>query len=180
MKTLILLADNTEDRYSEFIQRGISAFLKEDAPPFKIVNGERGKPCLEGLALSISISHSEDVFCVALSECEIGVDIQFHKNVKKEEIAKRYFNENEIEYLKRCGYKHFFDVWAAKESFVKFTGEGIGASFSKFSTAKADALAEKVENAYLEHIPCFDHYSLCLCSKEKCEIEIMNIKERGA
>ena len=41
-------------------------------------------------------------------------------------MAKRFFHEKEADYVQeKAPYQRFFRVWAAKESYVKYTGKGI-------------------------------------------------------
>lgn len=92
----------------------------------KIETDENGKPYIPGTPVYFSISHSGDMVMVAVCRFPIGCDIQF---VEKNniELAKRYFNENEIEEINdsddpiRCFYKY----WTIKESYMKLTGKGL-------------------------------------------------------
>lgn len=85
---------------------------------------------------------------------------------KKRTYFKAFFHPLENEYLKKNNYRDFFDVWAAKESYVKFTGGGIGEDFGGFSAASEDGLAKEINGIQLRSIPFSPDYSLCLCAKE--------------
>lgn len=97
--------------------------------------GEHGKPMLpEQYGLFFNLSHSGDYAVCAVADCEIGVDIQKHKEYK-ENLARRFFHPEELAFLstaadqKRC----FYDLWSMKESFVKYTGQGLSTGMDSFS-----------------------------------------------
>lgn len=116
--------------------------------------------------LHFSISHSGDFWACAMAAQEVGLDLQQHTKGRREHISKRFFHPLENEYLKKNNYRDFFDVWAAKESYVKFTGSGIGEDFGGFSAASEDGLAKEINGIQLRSIPFSPDYSLCLCAKE--------------
>lgn len=69
-------------------------------------------------------SHSRDLAVCVVSNNAVGIDIQYHKNIKfPQKIAKKYFNKNEISLIKKKS--DFFDIWAKKEAQVKLFGKGI-------------------------------------------------------
>ena len=90
---------------------------------------ETGKPFLENLNLKFSISHSDTFSAVAVSEDEVGIDIEKIKDYNPA-IAKKIFTENEFK--KICSYENdterkniFFRIWTLKEAYVKMTGKSI-------------------------------------------------------
>ena len=111
-------------------------------------------------------SAQRDFWACAMAAQEVGLDLQQHTKGRREHISKRFFHPLENEYLKKNNYRDFFDVWAAKESYVKFTGGGIGEDFGGFSAASEDGLAKEINGIQLRSIPFSPDYSLCLCAKE--------------
>ena len=81
-----------------------------------------------------------------MAPTEVGLDLQLHTKGRKERISSRFFHPQENEYLRRCAYRDFFDIWAAKESYVKYTGQGIDENFASFTAAAPTAPAAK--NSY--------------------------------
>jgi 4'-phosphopantetheinyl transferase len=75
----------------------------------------------------------------------VGLDLQQHQNCARERIAKRFFHPAENAFLQSSGYDAFFDVWAAKESFLKYTGEGMRRPLSGFSVVSGEALSSGTE-----------------------------------
>ena len=108
----------------------------------KVEKTSLGKPYFPNFPkLHLSISHSGAYWVCALSQVEVGVDIQehaIHKNETRQEaavrfakMARRFFHPVEAKYVEAESFYRFFGVWAARESYVKYTGQGIDASFSE-------------------------------------------------
>ncbi len=73
----------------------------------------------------------------------------------------------------------FFDVWAAKESYVKWTGEGIDRHFHEFAVADENGLLERCGGAYFWRQDVLTDYSLCLCGGEPWdEVRIVTMDDR--
>ncbi|MEG0795873.1 MAG: 4'-phosphopantetheinyl transferase superfamily protein [Odoribacter sp.] len=103
----------------------------------RIVKGEHGKPYVEGEAQSVffNLSHSGDYIVCALSDREIGVDIE-RKGKARLAVARRFFHPEEIQQLEGLSGKEqddlFFGYWSVKESFLKYTGSGLSTPLSGF------------------------------------------------
>lgn len=102
----------------------------------EIENQADGKPYLPDYRdLFFSISHSGDYVGCVLAEDEVGLDIQQIRCCNHERMMKR-FHENEITVYNNLipdfKEKFFFDMWAAKEAYVKFTGKGMAEGFASF------------------------------------------------
>ena len=54
----------------------------------------------------------------------------------------------------------------AKESFVKFSGEGIGGNFGRFSVVGQQGLLPEVDGLQLRFVPFRCDYTLCVCARE--------------
>ena len=114
-----------------------------------ITYGENGKPEMDGFYFNLS--HSGNVVICAVSEKEVGCDIEKTEKCN-EKIAKRFFTERENVYLNRTFEgnedmhfeqfseskteegsnmeslkkdRDFFRIWTMKESYIKMTGEGM-------------------------------------------------------
>ncbi len=102
-------------------------------PEIKIKSG--GKPYFENCNIYFSISHSKSTAVCAVSEGEIGVDIErLDKNRDYLSLAERYFTEKEYEKIKKSeNIKELFvKYWTAKEAYIKFTGEGFKRGMNYF------------------------------------------------
>lgn len=92
---------------------------------YEILRTEKGKPYLEGAEkLYLSVSHSENTFACIFSDTEVGLDIQYKRNVAVKKIAQRYFTVGEQRYIGEDGDK-FFRIWTRKEAYAKYLGIGL-------------------------------------------------------
>ena len=154
----------------------------------KIARTDRGKPYLADYPqIHVSVSHS-GAWCVcAVAETPVGVDIQEHVRMEGESIeeasqrfrqmAHRFFHPIEAAFVDEESYYRFFGVWAARESYVKYTGKGIDASFSEFCVIpeKKDRQPElgemskaniwQAEGVSFWETRYQNDYTLCVCAK---------------
>lgn len=97
--------------------------------------GEHGKPQLpREYGLYFNLSHSGKYAVCAISAHNIGTDIQIHQG-ERESLARRFFHPEELEVLKTAAdpMKCFYDLWCLKESYIKYTGRGLGTGLDRFS-----------------------------------------------
>ena len=86
---------------------------------------ERGKPYITGGPF-ISVSHSMGTFALLVADREIGLDIQYARNVKHEKLAARYFSAEEAdETAADENADRFFELWTRKEAHSKYVGTGL-------------------------------------------------------
>ena len=125
--------DSKDSRYS-IIKRCAHNYLNtynQNMYDFNILKDAKGKPYFKNVPLAFNISHSQQYWVLAISDQPIGVDIQNKINNKTIAIAKRFFHPQEIALIS-SHQDMFFDVWSAKESFVKYNGWGIDEQFKTF------------------------------------------------
>ena len=106
-----ILCENLKLKNSE-LQFGISSY---------------GKPYLlnENL-LHFSISHTEGLVSVAVSDKNVGVDCEKIRAINKK-LCERYFTDQEAEYVNSSDSDYearFFEIWTMKEAFGKYKGDG--------------------------------------------------------
>lgn len=102
----------------ELIKTGISEYSKLfdiALPEYDIIREDGKKPCLNPTFLKFNLSHSGDYTALAVSKSEVGIDLQQHKDIDFLSIEKRFFHKNE----KSQTIKEFFDIWSAKEAYIK-------------------------------------------------------------
>ncbi len=115
--------------------------LYVDIAPDKIefIYSDRGKPSLVNNLLNIqfNVSHSENIAVYAVTKNRIiGIDIEY-LNEKHDclNIAQRFFSVREFEAINQLTGKArsrlFFQLWTAKEAYLKATGEGLSGSLDK-------------------------------------------------
>ena len=92
-------------------------------------------PAMEGILFSRSHTKGHEIVC--FSEKEIGADCENtdarpgieHRYTN---IAGRYFTDEEQTYIEGS-VDRFFEVWTAKEAYMKYTGKGFAEGFRSFS-----------------------------------------------
>lgn len=102
----------------------------------QIEKNEYGKPYLKNHNLQYNISHSGNMVICAISNNEVGVDIEEIKDMDIE-IVKRCYSEKEAAYIieqqGNVQLREFYRIWTLKEAYVKYLGVGIHKSFDSFS-----------------------------------------------
>ena len=145
--------------------------------------GKNGKPYLTDYSdFYFSLSHSGNVVACLCAAQEVGLDVQQYVTVK-EGLAKRFFSEQEYEMLvheedRKEKEQLFFHMWSIKESFIKYTGEGMSRGLASFSIDMERRLVcdEMGEACYEEIKPeGLLGYAVCACMKSRETIEIRKI-----
>lgn len=140
----------------------------------EIVRQEGEKPCFKpDIGLYFSVSHSGKFWVCAVSKQEIGIDIQNRTCRYQRAVARRFFHPDEYEYLEKKDFSDFFPVWTAKESYVKYTGQGIGEGFSDFSVVVQDRISNNINGVQIRSLTLDMDYCLYICSAEIIEANVI-------
>ncbi len=92
----------------------------------EIVNNEYGKPFFKDQTLpKFNWSHSGKIVFLGMSDKHIGVDVEFIRERNIQNIAKRYFSESELNFIKEDNIVNFFKLWVIREAIGKYIGNGI-------------------------------------------------------
>lgn len=132
-----------------------------------------GKPKIAGLEdLHFNLSHCRLAAACALSCKPVGVDVQDWAQ-RHLSVAKQVCSAQELSFLERAEDPNvaFAELWTRKESYGKYTGQGI--------------LYPMRELSLLEHAPqgtvmesfAFDGYALSYCAEEALEIRKVAVAE---
>ncbi|MBQ8641482.1 MAG: 4'-phosphopantetheinyl transferase superfamily protein [Clostridia bacterium] len=129
--------------------------------PDDVIRRPNEKPYLRDGSLHFSVTHSGGVWMVCTAPVPVGLDLQIHKERYSPGVAKRYFHPDELALLDSARVSGedlplFFALWCARESYAKFTGDGVTGMDKAYST-----LASPVP---LYNLPFRDGYSLTLCT----------------
>ena len=179
-KALVYLFDiNSKDSRYSLIKRCAKAYLQTydlNEYDFTILKDTKGKPYFKDVPLFFNLSHSLKYWVLAISDQPIGIDVQNKRNNKALAIAQRFFHSQEAKLITEHE-DMFFDIWSAKESYVKYHGWGIDDHFKDFSVVDGDHIKKMIDNVYLHHLTSDDDYSLCVATKSSsCELIDMRIK----
>ena len=130
-----------------------------------------GKPYIKNFPIHFNLSHSGDFVVCAISEQEVGVDIEQIRPIDLQ-LTTRYFHPNECEDLfaqeeaNRLDY--FFSLWTLKESYLKWRGTKMSTPLRSFSFHITDAHITLTDTTQTQ-MPQFkqfslDDYKLSLCT----------------
>lgn len=160
--------------------------------PLRLNRTARGKPFfIDRPDLHFSVSHSGDWFVCAISDEPVGVDLQepsFRVGDTEEQtasrfmrIAKRFFHPAEVKFIQDNPLQRFLILWTARESYVKFTGQGIDNDFSDIcvlgelessnTLCVPPRLVWQADHAYFI-VDRFAGYTLCTCTPKACEWDL--------
>ena len=177
----------TDQKICDILSRHFSARshpLQEDPV---VQRDSRGKPFLANLPQwHISVSHSGNRFLCAVSPVQIGIDVQEHKLMRGEtgaqaasrycKIARRFFHPAEAAYVAQSPHENFFSVWTAKESYVKYTGQGMDSHFDTFCVIPKDSkvlpagIPWQASQVSFQQLLLDAEYTFCMCTKQPCAL----------
>lgn len=114
----------------------ITALKNEGIGEISLTCGEKGKPYLTDKSLFFNLSHSGKVCICAVSDKDLGCDVEKIKRAKMN-IANRFFSKEECLFLESTPESErdnaFFRLWTMKESFIKAVGTGLSMPLNSFS-----------------------------------------------
>ena len=127
--------------------RDIMAQYGADLPKeVEIVRNEGEKPRFDTEEAYFNLSHSGGVMMLGISHSPIGVDIEKIRDI----------DYKKFDFIDADDLEDFFEKWTERESYLKFTGEGLSA-FRR----------EIPSEAHFEHFPVWDEYHACVCADEQ-------------
>ncbi len=159
---------NTEHEVAKLLaEYGFKESFKRTA---SLCHSESGKPYFYGERKAfVSISHSEGLCLAAISDSEIGVDIEYMKQGDERllRLAQRYFTPGEVQYIEKEPYPRFYKVWCMKESYIKYTGEGFTCPLGSFSVLDP----QKAPIGIIFTDFTYGNYKIAVCSEENATFE---------
>lgn len=102
--------------------------------PLLIACRKDGKPYLCGKEIFFNLSHSRNAVLCAISDREVGADVQAISGVQRA-LTERRFRPDERAYVAAAKEPEvaFAEIWAKKESFCKASGLGLRCPLDSFS-----------------------------------------------
>ena len=143
--------------------------------------GPWGKPFFPRQpGLHFSLSHSGDWWLCAFFPRPVGLDVQVHRSFSPPQVlSRRFFHPRDDAFLAQGGYRDFFPLWSAKESYVKFTGQGLYLDPERFSVVSPEGEFPRIPGAWLQLLPFDPGYSLCLCTGLPASAELRELRSPG-
>lgn len=126
----------------------------------QIETGKHGKPHFSNYPARFSLSHCRGAVCCALSNAEIGVDIEVLRPYDSR-LARHICTPQELVFLETsCSPdKALTTLWTLKESLMKLSGLGFAYGFQNaefaWESGSFRSLRQEIETATFEPFPDF-------------------------
>ena len=188
-----LLPPNRKRKFNSFrfdkdkkLSSGVYLLLKkmldEENIDDPIIETEKdGKPYISNYDnIHFNVSHAGRMVACAISDEEIGIDIEKIDPLIDMKIAQTFFYNSEYENIKKSDNRvdQFFKYWVLKESYMKYTGLGFQLDLDKFEIVISDGETKvKNQNPELKEnedevkFSYFDlnQYKLAICSENEAD-----------
>jgi 4'-phosphopantetheinyl transferase len=148
-------------------------YQQKDLP--EIIVNDCGKPMFAGTDnFFFNLSHSGHLAVCGVGPKPLGVDVQ-KMGQARISLAERFFHQKESDFLKSLPKNQweeaFSQIWAAKESYIKYQGSGLGfplnAFFIEFMVKSKNWQVVNCSQAgvYFKNYPVLDDYAVWFCSE---------------
>jgi len=136
------------DKFIKFCYSEYRDITGDDGLPkeVEIIREENKKPRFDTEDAYFNLSHSHGVAMLGISFAPIGVDIE----------KIRPIDFSKFPFIEAADETEFFTEWTRRESYAKFTGEGLGAIRKDIP-----------DDAHFDHFPVFGDYIACVCADEQ-------------
>lgn len=121
--------------------------------PFRATLDINGKPRIDGV--HFNLSHAGNVAVCAVADTEVGVDIE-RSDRSSNAIAKKYFNETELNYS-------FSYIWTRKEAVLKADGRGISYGLKNIDVTKDIVKTDGKTYRLISIKPEITGYDIAIC-----------------
>lgn len=129
--------------------------------------GEYGKPYLKSTdEVHFSISHSGNMAMCAVDDQPVGADIEIIRPFQAG-LEKRIMSEAENSVFAQDPHKIqlFYKIWTLKESYLKYTGQGLGALGEITVIPKVNGIESNAIGCRFSLIDCAPGYQAAVCGK---------------
>ncbi|MBR6023353.1 MAG: 4'-phosphopantetheinyl transferase superfamily protein [Methanobrevibacter sp.] len=102
--------------------------------------------------IHFNLSHSGKIVLCAISDMEVGVDVEYIDPKIDLNIAKHYFYNEEYASIMKSDNpsEEFFKYWVLKESYMKYTGLGMNLKLDSFEIIIKDEIRLKDDDNNLK------------------------------
>ena len=142
----------------------------------QLITNQHGKPLLADNSCFFNISHSGDYVILAISDCELGADIEKIAPYNPK-VANRCFTANEKEWLNQspCD-ERFYQLWTGKEAVMKATGKGFSMNPQSFELLPIQNGKHEIldKHWFFRWFP-LDGHQVCVISSEEKNTELIHI-----
>jgi 4'-phosphopantetheinyl transferase len=141
--------------------------IEVDPKDIKIYRESGQKPYANLKDVHFNISHSGCLWVCAVSDSEIGIDIQEIVNKDFTKLAKRYFTEKEQHHIELWGSEGFYNIWVRKEAYCKLKGQSVFSVLSNIETIEKDFYKNKIEEAFIYEVEISPDIKCVVASREE-------------
>ena len=124
-----------------------------------ICGGPGEMPVVSNADVAFSRSYAEDTLCLTFDDKNhIGTDAE-KIQIADQLLMEFFFTEEEKQYVAASPDKDFAFtlLWTRKESFMKYTGDGLNFSFNQLNTVPLESI-QKGEKLFLHNDKCRNGY----------------------
>lgn len=129
--------------------------------------GAWGKPEAPSCARRFNLSHSGAYIVLAVSDAEVGVDVE-QVQERRLRVAGRVLLPEEREWMEHNPTERFFRLWTLKESVMKAVGKGLAlppSGFSVLPLTRGEPIRTEAGALFGRSTP-LDGYWLSVCAAE--------------
>lgn len=136
----------------------------------KIKYGKNHKPYFESNEnRKFNISHSGDIVVCAISDCEVGIDVEIIAKTIQQ-LMENICTAEEIDWLNnQDSVEEQYRLWTYKESFLKCTGDGIGKIRRTISMINNGELIKEYKNYCFQKLYLREGYVATACTEKLME-----------
>ena len=129
-----------------------------------IVYNENDKPYVNDNSIYFNISHSDNLVACAISDKEIGVDIESIKEFSFD-LINNVYNYEEIDFIKETkDFSLYTKLWTMKESYMKYLGTGLSMDAKAIHIDLLNNKCLNANNVFFKSIKIKNYY-LTVCSE---------------
>lgn len=132
--------------------------------------GKYGKAYISNFEdIYFNLTHSKKMVSCAISDREVGVDVEYIDPTIDLNIAKNYFYNEEYESIinSQNPVNDFFKYWVLKESYMKYTGLGFQLNLNEFTIEIKNEIKLKGNDKLKFSLFNLEEYKLGVCSSYK-------------
>lgn len=112
------------------LRRKLGECLNRPPRSLRLEAGAQGKPRLPAKEIEFNLSHSGSVVALAISEDEVGIDIERQRTFEDaEQLLENHFTGDEIRWFRQHPDAEravaFLTLWTRKEALYKAMGKGL-------------------------------------------------------
>lgn len=134
-----------------------------------LVKNKKGKPYLKNSYLHFNISHTNGLICCGISNTEIGIDCEHIRDFNRSLLDKVCTSAEKSKITNNVDINRaFFTYWTLKESYCKFTGNGLSENLKNIEFTFLNKTPFLFKNKDIRFLSAdIDGFAVSICSSDK-------------